>query len=304
MELNFPDDNQSVVAKIPHFNGDYLQDSIETALEVLGGFEKYLKAGDQIMLKPNFNCSNPIPLSTDLGFLAAIIEVLQDHGAIVTVGEMCGRAAWPTEKVIKDLRVLPVLKRHGVPFIDFSQDEWLEIPVETKHWTKVHVPRSIYEAEHRIYLSNMRGHVSTRFSGMIKLCVGWMSPEDREIMHEDPSRSEEMIAEFNTLWKPELSFMDMRRSIVKKEGRGTYIFPNYILSSPDMVAIDTEGVRELQKEKAENRVNVPVEEMKLLTTARDLGLGKMDYEVIETEAHLYSTYGMGPSDGGVMYPFA
>ena len=55
------------------------------------------------MIKPNFNCQYAIPLSTDLGFLAAVIEVLLDAGAKLSVGELSGRVAWPTDKVVSDL---------------------------------------------------------------------------------------------------------------------------------------------------------------------------------------------------------
>ena len=74
------------------------------------------------------------------------------------------------------------------------------------------------------------------------------------------------------------------------------------MASGDMVAIDTEGVKELKKFPEEKRVAVPVDRMILLTYAQKLGLGTMQYELLEGESHLYNSYGMGPSNGGVMYP--
>ena len=158
----FTRDGKPIVAKAPHLNGDYLPDSVGTALDLLGGLSKAIRPGDRVMVKPNFNCSYAFPLSTDRAFLAAAIEILQDAGAHVTVGEMCGRADWPTEKVIRNLKIMPVLERYGVPFVNFEHDEWLPMEINSRYWQTIHVPRSIYEAEKRVYLANMRCHSSAR----------------------------------------------------------------------------------------------------------------------------------------------
>ncbi len=89
-------EGKSLVAKVPHFNGDYLPTSVSEAIRLLGGLGKAIQSGDRVMIKPNFNCSYATPLSTDLGFLEAVIQVLQDAGARVTVGEMSGKADGPT----------------------------------------------------------------------------------------------------------------------------------------------------------------------------------------------------------------
>lgn len=274
-----------LVVRVPHFNGDYLQQSIQTALDLLGGLEKTIRPGDSVLLKPNFNCAYATPLATDRGMLAAAIEVLQDYGAKVAVGEMSGRAAWPTEKVVADLGVLPLLKRYGVPFINFQYDDWLEVDIPGQYWQKVHVPRSIYEADHRVYLPNMRCHSSGRYSCSIKLGVGWISAEDREIMHSDRTTSEAMIAELNLAFQPDLVIVDGRRSTVEWAGRGPYVYPNVIMASGDMVAIDTEVVKTLKTFPAQNRIQIPIEELGQIKVAQMHGLGSMDYEVVEAPAH-------------------
>ena len=107
----FTQDGTPIVVKAPHLNGDYLPDTLDVALRLLGGLDKAIRPGDHVLLKPNFNCSYALPLSTDRAFLAAVIELLQDAGAQVTVGEMSGRADGPTDKVIGNLKIMPVLNR-------------------------------------------------------------------------------------------------------------------------------------------------------------------------------------------------
>lgn len=281
----FTREGKPLVAKVPHFNGDYLQFSIQTALELLGGLEKAIQPGDKVMIKPNFNCSYALPLSTDLGFLAAAIEILQDAGAKVTVGEMSGRADWPTEKVIANLKVMPVLHRYGVPFINWQHDEWVPLEVRGRFWKSFRVPRSIYEADKRVYLGNMRGHSAGRFSASLKLGVGWIDLEDRDFLHEDPDTVEFKVADLHLGWQPNLVLLDGRRSTVTWHGRGDYVYPNVILASGDMVAIDTEAVKILKGFPEKNRLNIPVEEMGQIKGAVEHGLGSMDYIVVEAPAH-------------------
>lgn len=280
----FVQDGKPLVAQVPHLNGDYLPTSIETALRLLGGLEKAIQPGDRVMLKPNFNCSYTLPLSTDLGFLRAAIEVLQDAGARVTVGEMSGKADGPTDKVVDNLCVSPMLERYGVPFVNFEADEWIRLTVDGEYWRSFRAPRSLYEADKRVYLANMRCHSSARFSAGIKLGVGWIDLEDRKYLHEDRSLVEAKIAELHLGWQPNLILIDGRRSTVSAYGRGEYVYPNVIMASGDMVALDTEVVKILRRFPEENRLNAPIEEMGQLKIAQAHSLGSMDYTLIQAPA--------------------
>lgn len=284
----FVRDSKPVVAKVPHLNGDYLQASIRTALQLLGGLDQAIQTGDKVMIKPNFNCSFALPLSTDLGFLAATIEILLDAGARVTVGELSGRADWPTEKVISNLGVMTVLHRYGVQFINFQHDDWIPLQVEGRYWDSFRVPRSIYEADKRVYLANMRCHSAGRFSASLKLSVGWIDLEDRDFLHEDRETVEGKIAELNLGWQPDLVLMDGRRSTTTWHGRGEYVYPNVIMASGDMVAIDTEAVEILKQYPERNRLNIPTKEMGQIKMALEHRLGSMDHLTVEAPAHTHT----------------
>jgi uncharacterized protein (DUF362 family) len=284
----FTRDSKPIVAKVPHLNGDYLQASIREAIRLLGGLDKAIQTGDKVMIKPNFNCSFALPLSTDLGFLAAAIEILLDAGAKVTVGELSGRADWPTEKVISNLKVMPVLHRYGVQFINFQHDDWIPLQVEGRYWDSFHVPRSIYEADKRVYLANMRCHSAGRFSASLKLSAGWINLDDRDFLHADRETVEEKIAELNLGWQPDLVLMDGRRSTVTWHGRGEYVYPNVIMASGDMVAIDTEAVEILKQYPERNRLNVPTKEMGQIKMGVEHRLGSMEYLTVEAPAHTHT----------------
>ncbi|MBE3132004.1 MAG: DUF362 domain-containing protein, partial [Acidobacteria bacterium] len=286
-----------------HLNGNYLPDTIAEALALLGGLDRAIRRGDAVMIKPNFNASRPLPASTDRAFLAAVIEILLDAGAKVSVGELSGRADWPTAKVVKNLKILPLLKRYGVPFVDFEFDTWVRLAVDGQYWRSFRVPRSIYEAEKRVYLANMRTHSTARFSASLKLSVGWIDLEDRLILHGGPEGDEKdsaasheaKIAELNLGWQPDLVLIDGRRSIVDRTGRTTgqtgsqYVYPNVVMASGDMVAVDAEAVRILKQIPAPNNIGVPLREMGQLAVAEAHRLGSIDALVLEAPANAKTT---------------
>ncbi len=277
-----------LVAKAPHLNGDYLPASVDKALDLLGRLDKAIQSGDRVMIKPNFNCSYALPLSTERGFLAAAIEVLQDTGARVTVGELSGRADWPTDKVIANLQVMPVLRRYGVEFINFEHDEWIPLEVEGRYWDSFRVPRSIYEADKRVYLADMRCHSSARFTASLKLGVGWIDLQDRERLHQDRETVEAKVAELHLGWQPNLVLLDGRRTTVAWHGRGEYVYPNVIMASGDMVAIDTEAVKILKQYPGDNKLDIPLEEFGQFKMAQEHGLGTTDYVVVDTPANTHT----------------
>lgn len=278
--------NKPLVAKVGHLNGDYLPRSVKKAADLLGGVEKAFSRGDRVLLKPNFNCRYEMPLSTNLDFLSAIIEILLDSGLKVTVGESSGKADGPTCEVVRDLGILPLLRRYDVPFVDFEEDQWLEMELPGKYWNKIRVPKSIYEADQRVYAANMRCHNSARFSASMKLSVGWIDMDDRTYLHEDRSLTEYKVGELNYGWQPDLVFIDGRRTTNSQSGRGEYIFPNIIMASGDMVAIDTEALRTLQSFPGENLLNIPIEEMGQVERALAHGLGSTDYVLRELAPQL------------------
>ncbi len=287
-----------IVAKVPALNGDFLNERVETAFQLLGGLEKTIKPGNEVMIKPNFNCAYRTPLSTEISILKCLIEILLDFGAKVCIGESSGRGAGPTTRVVKDLDLIRHIKWYGIKFINFDEDEWIEMEIPGRYWDSITVPRSMYEADRRVYLANARCHSSARFSASMKLSVGWLDSAGRDYLHEDKDTTEFKVPELNLGWQPDVVLMDLRRSTVAWHGRGDYVFPNVIMASGDMVAIDTEAVKILKAFPEDNRITLPVEELGQFVAAKQMGLGSMEYKLRVAEAHT------GTEEKGVTDPAA
>ena len=87
--------------------------------------------------------------------------------------------------------------------------------------------------------------------------------------------------EINLAWQPDLVLLDGRRSTVNWDGRGEYILPNVIMASGDMVALDVEAVKILQGYPGKNKIGGPARSWDRSKVAAALGLGSLDYAVVE-----------------------
>ena len=107
---------------------------------------------------------------------------------------------------------------------------------------------------------------------------------------------EAKVAELNLGWQPDLVLIDGRRSTVVWHGRGDYVYPNVILASGDMVAIDAEAVRTLQQFPGDNKLDIALESMPQLKVAQDHGLGTIDSTSSDCPGQYAYRAGSGFSD--------
>ena len=118
----------------------------------------------------------------------------------------------------------------------------------------------------------MKHHCSARFTMSLKLTVGFIPLEERQLLHQD--HVEERCAELNLAVRPDLIIMDGRRAFITDgPASGKLVEPGFILASGDQVAIDVEGVRVLQSYRAKNLLTGPVWELPQIRTAAALGIG-------------------------------
>ncbi len=103
--------------------GEDLKLSIDQVVGAIGGLGRLVSQGDTILLKPNFNTSDPPPGSSDPLFVRAIAELLRDYGAArVVLGEssMIGAS---TRKTLTRAGMLDAARQAGAEVLVF--DEWV-----------------------------------------------------------------------------------------------------------------------------------------------------------------------------------
>jgi uncharacterized protein (DUF362 family) len=214
-------------------------------------------------------------------FLRAVLELLLEAGARVTIGESSGGIWRPTRNVLRKLGVSDLARHLNVELVAFEDraDDWVRIKVNGRYLDTVTVPRSAYEADRIVYLPCMKTHRFARFSGVLKLGVGFVHPGERLALHF--GNLEHKVAEINLVWQPDLIIMDGRKAFVSGgPEKGELVEPGVIMASGDLVAIDVEALNILASYKAKNRLLPNPYHSPQIVTALRHNLGSKEYKLL------------------------
>lgn len=273
---------QALVAKV--IAGGDIRGSINEATALLGSLEQVVSRGDVVLVKPNLNSADPYPGSTDLAFLRAVVELLLEAGARVTIGESSGGIWRPTRNVFRKLGLFELARQWCVELVAFEDkaDDWVRIKIDGDYLSSVSMPRSAYEADKIVYLPCMKTHNIARFSGALKLVVGFVHPGERRALHA--RHLQQKIAEISLCWQPNLIIMDGRKAFVSGgPDKGQLVEPGVMFASGDLVAIDVEAMRVLLTYQANNKLMADPWRLPQISAAlkHGLGTGKNRYVVVE-----------------------
>ena len=273
---------QALVAKA--IAGEDVRASVDRVIALLGHLGQAIGRGDRVLVKPNFNSADPYPGSTDLVFLRAVLEILLEAGARVTVGESSGGVWRPTRNILQKLGMFDLMRDLGVELVAFEDraDDWVRIKIDGDYLGAVSMPRSAYEADKIVYLPCMKTHSIARFSGALKLAVGFMHPGERRALHA--RHLEQKVAEISMCWQPDLIVMDGRKAFVSGgPDRGQLAEPGLMLASGDLVAIDVEAMKVLLSYEGKNKlVADPWQSPQIVTALKHgLGVGEGGYILVE-----------------------
>jgi uncharacterized protein (DUF362 family) len=275
-------DGKVLVAKATA--GSDIRSSIDTAIALLGHIGQAIQSGDRVLVKPNFNSPDPYPGSTDPVFLRAVLELLLEVGARVTIGESSGGIWRPTRNVFRKVGILELVHHLGVELVAFDDraDDWVRIKIDGDYLSAVTMPRLAYEADRIVYLPCMKTHTISRFSGALKLAVGFMHPGERRALHT--RHLEQKVAEISLCWQPSLIIVDGRKAFVSGgPAKGQLVEPGLVLVSGDLVAIDVEAMKVLLSYGAKNKLMAnPWQSPQIVTALKhNLGAGPGRYVVGE-----------------------
>lgn len=261
-----------------------IKSDVQSAVSLIGGFEKSLKTQDRILIKPNYNSDDPPPGSTALDFLAAVIDLLRESGySKIAVGEGSGRPWVPTSKNFEKTGLSAKMAQMDIPLLDFDQSEYIDVPVNGEYLDVIAYPKDLENFDKIIYLPTMKTHYLAGFSMSLKLTVGIVHLFDRFLLHDDNNMFvSERSAEMNIPIKPDLIIMDGRISFVSGgPAIGQAVHPNIILASGDQIALDVQGIRFLQNYAAVNHLTKNAWDLPQIKTAVKHNLGVKSEDEIQ-----------------------
>jgi len=225
-----------------------LVEQLYRLVEAIGGFGRAVRPGDTVLLKPNYNSGDPPPNCTDPALLEALIRLLYDHGANkVIVGESSRHPPTSTRYEMKRAGVLEVCRRAGAELAIFGEGEWTPLRLRGGLFRWVEVARPLLEVDRIVYACCLKTHWLAKFSISLKHSVGAVRPRHRAALHFG-GRFEERVAELATAITPSLVIVDGRQCYVRGGPcYGAVRRANVLLAGGDRVAVDVQGIREIQR---------------------------------------------------------
>lgn len=250
-----------------------LTTAVTKAVDEIGGFSKFIKTGDVVLIKPNFNTPDPPPASTDIEFLGIISDLAYQAGAkLVMIGES-STVTLNTRKVMEKVGVFKLQERKTPPRIYvFEETKWIKKKIpNAKYLKSVSIPEIISRADKIIFLPCLKTHKYAQFTGSLKLSVGLMKPFQRMSLHM--RHIQKKIAELNLAIKPDLVIMDARKCFITEgPSDGEVREPNLILASTDRVSIDIEGIKIIQSFKGNSLAGINPHQLTQIKLAKEIGV--------------------------------
>lgn len=253
--------------------GKDLKEAIVKAVDGVGGLIKFIKTGDVVFLKPNFNTADPFPASTDLAFLETVSDLIYDHGAKLTIIGESSTVTLNSRKVMEKIGVFALQEKKRPPRIYVLEEEkWAKRKIPNgKYLKSAHISELINRVDKLIFLPCLKTHEYAQFTGSLKLSMGLMKPYQRFPMHM--RNLQEKIAELSTLFNPALIIMDARKCFINRgPSEGELREPNLIMASSNRVDIDVEGIKIIQSYKGNSLSGIDPLKLPQIKRAMDLSV--------------------------------
>ena len=258
--------------------GNDLKESMREVVDSLGGFGKFIKSGDTVLIKPNYNTADASPASTAPDFLRIAVELIYEAGAAkVIVGESSTFTikdhTITTKETLTEGGVYDLEKLSKPPEIMiFDEHEWVNKQISgAKYQKSVSFPKIMTEVDKIILLPCAKTHSIANFTGALKIVVGFMKPKERIKLHM--GKMSEKVVEMNLLYQPDLIIMDARKCFITGgPSKGEVREPGLIFASGSRVDIDIEEVKTIQKYKGNSLADKNAKELPQIKYARELGI--------------------------------
>lgn len=274
----------SIVALIRCESYDYLEvkRAVEKGFQLLGGADKFARANEKILLKPNFLAGDPPEKCTNThpAVFKAVAESLKQTNAIITYGDSPGFGSAKT--VATKCGVFAAAQELGIELAEFTdgEDIFFKEGIQNRKFT---IAKPVLASDGIISLPKFKTHGLTILTGAIKNqfgCVPGLLKGEYHAKLTDPNKFAQMLVDLNKIIRPRLFIMD---GIIAMEGNGPRGGKphkmNTLLFSTDPVALDATLCR---------MVKVNPEHVPTIKYGRDQGLGvcsENDIEIVGDSLH-------------------
>jgi uncharacterized protein (DUF362 family) len=257
---------------------DYSESEIAGAIarqfELLGGVEKFVRAGETVLLKPNFIAprSRRHATQTHPSVIVETARLLKDFGARPFVGDS---PAWgDVFECVKALKLEEPLRKLSVPIKQLDKPKWCRVG---RHNTKVGISSVALDADVIINLPKFKTHQQLVATFAVKNMFGCVSGKRKALWHFSKGKREsdfcEFLIEIFEFLKPAVTIID---GVMAMDGagpiRGRTRALGWIIGGMEPMALETICCK---------LVNIKPEDLPIIKTARHIGLACPDEDRIE-----------------------
>ncbi len=221
-----------------------VQEAVSRGLELLGGAEAFVRAGERIVLKPNLLVPSGADkaVTTHPAVFSAVARELAAAGARLAWGDSPGFGT--TAGAGKRAGIVEAAETLGVPMADFEHGRMLSFP-DGRLIKQFTIAEGVASADGLVSLPKLKTHALTRMTGAIKNqfgCIPGLLKNEFHSRMPDIEHFSQMLVDLNRLLRPRLAVMD---AIVAMEGNGPRNGDprqvGVLLLSDDLVALDALG---------------------------------------------------------------
>ena len=262
--------------------GASVEEMIRTAVSHIGGFDRFDLKGKTVLVKPNVVSDKPSPSTTNPEVVGAVARILYEEGAKkVFVGDMSAAFYLTTLSNMNRTGIKKAAQEAGAETIAFEDYGWVEMDIPKARFKKVLVTEWIDRVDFFLNLPVIKTHRSASYSICLKNFIGCTHIRQRPYLI-DSSRWEEVVAELNLAYRPDLNIVDGTVSMI--EGgpwQGTPQETSLIIASTDRVAADVVGLGVIKAFRKWKKVNEKgVWEQTQIRRALELGIGRGKEEIV------------------------
>ncbi|MDY6833557.1 MAG: DUF362 domain-containing protein [Chloroflexota bacterium] len=243
-----------------------------TSRILAASMESRIQEINRVLIKPNIVSQEPYPTTTHPDVLRTVIQYFLSHNKEVLVTDSPAFDAGFSSAIIENHPLKLICDSFGVPLTDLSQCAKRNVEIDGVILEIFCAP---LEYDQLISLPVLKSHIVCEITGALKNQFAFFTMEERIDMHIGHNDLHKSIAGINTIIKPHFYIVDAvetltRANEVRHGGKPKHL--GFMLAGTDPVAIDTAGLKLLQKVEpnlaGKSCMNIPY-----LRYAIDFGLG-------------------------------
>jgi uncharacterized protein (DUF362 family) len=249
----YPNVESVIVEKVPPTrSSEELKTSVMNIFHCLGGMEKFVKKGQNVVIKPNVVADHGLRdgvyqggVVTDVGLVKALIEILLPVAGKVTVAEGASINRADTDKLFAHYGYdrLTEMDPKRVALVDLNTDHTVRKTVPNgKRMLSREIPLTLEQADVIINIPVMKTHFAALVSLSVKSLQGAIPPLEKYMSHFFGLWQN--LVNIHHLVKPKLTILD---GLTAQEDFGpVYGRPktmNLLIGGTNPVAVDATTIR-------------------------------------------------------------